>query len=389
MTQPPRFFLSYTRQDVEELRLIGRTLMIHGIRTWQDIRSLGAGLTEAEIRNAIHNQCSGLVFYSTPSSIQSSIIKQVELRAAEDKHLHIDPLFNIVPIFKSSVKETVEALKGDLKIKISDFNGAIVKDNDVLSAAQQAARIILKQIILSKELPTPIGLASKQKTSGDVALDLDFTRYFADGLPAEGTWNQEFVPAMLAVKECLLDNRLQRLRLIAYAHLSLGFMFGYVFRERSGFALEIEQVTKSSREVWATDHKVVEECSLKIERKSVGDFDSKNLCVTINLVAKDASSFSNYVKKSGLSYRVLIEAAPPSYPYLISNGQALAITRELVNVIKEAHGIHGTNTVHIFAAIPLGLALLLGHQLNACGTIHCYEFDSKREYWPSCTLENF
>ncbi len=387
MTQPPRFFLSYSRQDVEELKLISKTLMIHGVRTWQDIRNLGAGLTEAEIRNAIRNECSGLVFYSTQSSIQSPIIKQVELQTAEDKHLHVDPLFNIVPLFKTSIKETVDALKGDLKINISDFNGAIVKNNDVLSAAQQAARIILKQINLSKELPMPIGLVSKQKTSADVALDLDFTPYFSGGIPAEGTWSQELVPAMLAVKECLLENRLQRIRLFAYAHLSLGFMFGYIFRERTGFALEIEQITGSRRRVWTSDNKV-DKCPLKIERKSVGDFGSKNLCLIINLVAHDASSFTNYVKKSGLSYRVLIEAIPPSYPYLISNGQALAIARELTNVIKEAHGVHGTNSVHIFGAIPLGLALLLGHQLNACGTIHCYEFDSKREYWPSCILDN-
>ena len=42
---PPKIFISYSRKDLNDIKLIVRTLMIHGIKTWQDINNLGAGLT--------------------------------------------------------------------------------------------------------------------------------------------------------------------------------------------------------------------------------------------------------------------------------------------------------------------------------------------------------
>ena len=73
--QPPKFFLSHCRKDVEELKIIARILMAHGIRTWQDINNLGSGLTESEIRRAIQEDCNGLVFYSTADSLKSPMVR--------------------------------------------------------------------------------------------------------------------------------------------------------------------------------------------------------------------------------------------------------------------------------------------------------------------------
>lgn len=386
--QPPKFFLSYSRKDLEDLGIIARTLMIHGIKTWQDIDSLGSGLTEAEIRRAIQEDCGGLVFYSTDDSLKAPMIRNVELKVAEEKFLK-DRNFHIVPIFKSGIEESNSALNDCLKTKISDFNGAIVKDNDILTAAQRAASLVLINLSFPVKDFLSVGLVSYQKNSDDVALDLDFTPYFAESLPLEKTWNSEFVPAIISLKESLLSKRSTKLRLFSRAHLSFGFMLGYVFRDRTGFVLEVEQINKPNREMWSTQTKE-EGNPLKIEYIPVTNFDSRNLIVNLNIISSDGNSFSSYVQKSGLRYRAMIEVTPPSYPFLISNGQAIAIARELVNKIKEAHGTFNTNIVHLFAAVPFGLAVIVGHQLNACGRIQCYEFDKvKREYSPSVTLENF
>ena len=114
---------------------------------------------------------------------------------------------------------------------------------------------------------------------------------------------------------------------------------------------------------------------------------SKNLVVKLNLVANDNASIAAYVGKSGLAYRVLLDITPPSYPFFISGGQAVCIARDLADRIKKIHAQYGTSTVHLFAAVPLGLAILIGYNLNACGSIQCYEFDNaSREYHPSCVL---
>lgn len=363
--------------------------MIHGIKTWQDINSLGSGLTESEIRRAIQEDCDGLVFYSTSDSLlKAPMIRDVELKVAEEKFLK-SKNFHIVPIFKSTIQESNAALQGCLKTKISDFNGAMVKDGDLVGSAQRASSLILKGLDLPTTNFLSIGLVSYQKNSDKVVLDLDCTPYFSMGLPPEKTWNEEFMPALASLKDALISKGQTKLRLFSRAHLSLGVMFGYVFRDRTGFLLEVEQINKPDREIWSTGAKK-ENISIQIACTPVTDFDSSNLVVNLNLISNDNNSFTNFAQKSGLRYRAIIEITPPSYPFLITNGQAIAIAHELTSKIKDAHGKYNTNVVHLFAAIPFGLALIIGHHLNACGSIRCYEFDkAKREYFPSVTLGNF
>lgn len=88
-----------------------------------------------------------------------------------------------------------------------------------------------------------------------------------------------------------------------------------------------------------------------------------------------------------ISIRAVLECLPITYPYIISGEEAVAIATELADKIKQLHAQYDTDTVHLFAAVPLGLALLIGYNMNACGTVKCYEFDNaRRVYLPSCTL---
>jgi hypothetical protein len=61
---------------------------------------------------------------------------------------------------------------------------------------------------------------------------------------------------------------------------------------------------------------------------------------------------------------------------------------EIGNTIRELRGKYNLTDIHIFAAMPLGLAYLIGTELNACGRIHLYEFDkSESKYQSSWILE--
>lgn len=384
----PVYFLSYSRKNLPDVRIIARTLMIHGVEIWQDITNLGAGVAESKIRKAIQEGSDGLIFFVTQQSVDSAFIRDVELPEAETRFKK-GPNFQIIPVFNLPIDVATALLKGCLTVPLSNFNGAKVEgkgdSEDVSRAAYRAAEIVLEDIRLPDVDPLPIGLSSKQKTSEKVALHLDFTNFFENGSPPEKVWDEQFSAALVTVKIFLSTRRQLSIRLHAFCHLSLGMLFGYVFRKTTGFRLEIEQIANDKRSIWSTDEMPIDN-PLKID-EIPATLSSKNLLVRMNLMSADDRSVVRYMEKNNLSYRAILTFSPPSFPWMISEAQAVTIARDLSNKIKEMHARYDTNTVHLFCAIPLGLALMIGFNINACGTIRCYEFDnSRREYSPSCTL---
>ena len=275
---------------------------------------------------------------------------------------------------------------------MSSFNGAeigLAGDPRALSsAAYRAAALVLQDLDLAEHDPLPLGMTSRQIPQADVSLDIDFSPFFEFGLPCRDEWNTDFPCALDRIKETLVARSCRNIRLRAFAHLSLGLLFGFVFRETTGFCLDMEQTTRGrGATIWTTTGEASpHDLSMNEYPAKIG---SQNLCVTINFVARDYASVAAYAAKSDLQYRVVLDVVPPQYPHIISGGEAITVARDLADRIKELHGRYGTTTVHLFAAIPLGLAVLIGHKLNACGTIHCYEFDNaEREYHPSCVLQD-
>lgn len=386
---PPVCFLSYSREDLQEVTTIARVLKTYGLRIWQDLHDLGTGPSEVRIRNAIRTETAGLLFYSTHESVSSDFVKQVELAEAENAHRK-DPSYFIVPVFRLSISDTDARLKDTLTMPVSGFNGVkvatVASPQAIREAAHKAAERILHRVVLQPCDPLPLGLSSKQAAPLDVSLDLDFTPMFSDGLPPVDDWNASFPRALDRVKSLLVARSLTRLRLRTFAHLSLGLLFGFVFRERTGFRLDIEQVTSGQEvAVWNTSEAAVTHPMSMTERPA--QLGSRNLVIQLNLVAPDHASIAAYAAQSGLTYRLLLEVTPPAYPYLISGAYAVCLARDLADRIKKIHAQYGTNTVHLFAAVPLGLAIMIGYNLNACGSIQCYEFDNaSRQYHPSCLL---
>jgi hypothetical protein len=362
--------------------------MIHGIRIWQDITNLGTGVSESKIRKAIREGSVGLVIFVTRESVDSTFIRDVELTEAERRYKN-DHDFKIIPIFKLPIATATEALKDCLNIPLSNFNGAEIKGTsskrNVLSVAHRVAEIILEDVKVDNGDPFHIELSSKQETHGNAALSMDFKSFFKKGIPPTNIWGEQFSVALGRVKNALVRRNLLSIRLHAFCHLSLGILFGYTFRKTTGFRLEIEQITAKKSDMWASDSAPGKN-PLKVT-EIPGVLGSKNLLVKINLMSADDKSIIRYTDKSALSYRAMIEFCPRIFPQVVSRAQALAIARDLVEKIKEMHAQYDTDTVHLFCAIPLGLALLIGYNMNACGTIKCYEFDNaRREYLPSCSL---
>ena len=383
----PTYFLSYSRKDIQDIKIIAKILKIHGIETWQDTANLGAGISEQRIRRAIQEESDGLLFLATAHGVRSDFIRAIELPEAERKYKKTN--FQIVPIFGLPIDTVTAELQDCLTVPMSNFNGVKLTmcgaPQDMVAVAERAAEVILQDITIEPRYPLEVGLSSKQRVSNDVALHLDFRGFFQTGLPPKESWPMHFRPALERVKDTLVTNELLSLRLHSFAHLSLACMFGHVFRSTASFRLEIRQNTKNKTTIWATDATPGKSPLKAVELP--GSIGSRILCVKINLMSPDDSSVIRFRTEHGISYRATLEFHPDKYPLLISEAEAVVIAANLVNKIKEMHARYDTNTVHLFAAVPVGLAVMIGHNLNACGTIQCHEFDNgRREYFSSCTL---
>jgi hypothetical protein len=62
---------------------------------------------------------------------------------------------------------------------------------------------------------------------------------------------------------------------------------------------------------------------------------------------------------------------------------SLQVGKELRRLYSQG----GVTHIHLFAAVPAALAVMIGHQINAMSAITLYHFLEKdRRYVPVCTL---
>jgi hypothetical protein len=386
--KPPRYFVSYSRCDAQQVRVIGETLHAHGIEIWQDINNLGKGIAESSIREAIAKETDGLILFITAESVASDFIKAVELHEA-DARIRRDPSFCIIPIFCIPIKDAASALSGCLTVPVSSFNGVKVEEprntQNLIEAANRVALLIMDSVIYDNAAPFHVGLSSKQKVVGQLHSNLNFLSHFEANLPPTEVWSQRIAPAINAVKNNLVSKGIQALRVTGHCHLSLGCLMGYVFRRPTAFRIETVQNSDGTASVWSTHGKSGANPLKVVELP--GEIGSRDLLVVLNLYSSDIGSVLKCAATHGLKRRATITLNPPRYPYLITSNEAVAIARDLSATIKELHARYSTSNVHLFLAVPLGLSLLIGYDLNACGRVQCYEFDNKNsEYSPSCVL---
>ena len=68
---------------------------------------------------------------------------------------------------------------------------------------------------------------------------------------------------------------------------------------------------------------------------------------------------------------------------------ASAVANEFGEQLRRERDLRPDTIVHFFYALPVALAVMIGQQLNACGTIQCYEFlNEESRYVPSCVIRS-
>lgn len=246
------------------------------------------------------------------------------------------------------------------------------------------------------------------------ATELDWSQYFSFGqpyrtTPSPETWQNELLPKLEQLRQKMGQRGLVRLR--TTGALSVGFAFGYTFREVAQYKLEVAQFPPSPPPFWYSDETppAGEVAPRFKSRQILGNSAAsdgvvivyatpgrspQSVCqaVALNLGVKDgfAGLFSgpDAAGPDSLKGVLLLEAeAATVEERFIAGWEAAALARASKRQVVDFVSQVKPERLLLFLAVPFGLAVFLGHQWNAIGEpVQCYEWIGGTTYAPACWL---
>ncbi|HVB24691.1 MAG TPA: SAVED domain-containing protein [Ktedonobacteraceae bacterium] len=403
LKRPATALLSYAHEDAEEVKYLQLQLKVHGVQTWRDETDLPDGiLFEDEIVDAIE-KADAFIIYITPQSLASDFVWRVEIRAALNRRER-DPIFNIVPILRGvSFAELQQQCVSYGYRSLTDFHAeqlpdAIIPETDEQFKAK--LRVIAGRVLKSSLTLRFRRIKANQNyepwirfcTFSDkpqvpaLDLDLDWWDFFQDKerLPSAEEWRDILFPALMNIKNAFIEKHVSHnLHLSLKTILPVAFVFGYTFRATTSFTLVLE----SKDGPWTTAG--MSSASPSLRRISYnGSGDKRVAVIEITITGLTAKSVSDYLSTSHLSYghhiRYDLVGGPDFVRGVKDADHALAIAQYIGKELRELYG-QGITHFHLFAAIPVALAVLLGHQFNALCPISLYEH-AHGQYEYTCVL---
>lgn len=408
-----RVFLSHSSKNLKEVVRFDDQLRRHGVPLWRDRIDLAKGApTEDEIRRA-GNDAIGFAFYLTPQSAESEWVRIHELEAALTNAAR-DNSFGIVPVFRGDRDAITKAMialakDGDPRYDLRKNNGHIIRAIDDLTLESDLAtaatvvlhsflRTVRKQAVTGSRLR--IAAVTRSTTpwnthSADMALDWSaMYPTVSDRLPTNGIGETQLLPALQrtidAIDHVWGDKRIQ---IVAHCHPSMAFAVGFGFRRNSGFDLEVVDHATTSRHVGPARPSAPER-ELWVEALTEAESNSRDIAIGIGVSRDVSEDMTRTLLRHGLDPDVCIALTPRGG----ASNAAIALTdsslqhRMAVSAVQriiDAQARRGVGVVHLFAAIPGTLAVLIGQQLTNIGRVQLYDFDNeRREYSPVMELFN-
>ena len=406
MTLPTgRSFISYRRSRHAEAAQLIASQKERGIPTWQDIENMNPEPTEAEIRDVLDRyEIANVLLWVTPDAGQSPMITRVEVPCAVGRHKRQDGFF-ILPVAAGglSYEEIGPLLGGHTGITdLSNWNVTKVESDP---ASEQDIRKISNRVLdqrlaaihkyLSPSEPLRLIINTRSLTGHPpgTALNIDWTHRFTGAQRRSASaedWRTMLLPALTDIADSIQRNVHDR-KVIAsgLASLPAATALGYHFMATRGINLGWEQLfPDQSRQIW----------SLGATRKNSG-YDvlpipgqtaAENLAVMVSVNADVEEAVAASREATGPFRAYVHIKCPEPQRLLASPGEALDVAHLTIEAAREARhkfGIRGQ--VHLFVAVPAGLAMIIGQLLNTLGPVQTYEHiqvNATGRYEPAAVL---
>ena len=399
LERPATAFLSYKREDAEQVKRLQQHLKARGVRAWRDITDLPlGGSNEHEIVQAIQQETDAFVIYLTPECLQSDFIWDIEVRAAlqrweQDQEYKIIPILQGVTFAQVQQNSTTRGYRS-----LTEFNAVSLPDPDQdIELYNEELREISQRILKATyalrlrrvgadhnyEPWIVLRTVDYVPPTPSLDLDLDWMELYTSKKepPPEKDWDELLLPALEDVKKVLsAQTRSRRLHIYVQAYLPAPFTLGHAIPETSRFTLLLE----GQKETWSTEGATTDPTPL--QKQIYSDHgDPRTAVVVITIERNIAQDVARNIPILGLSYKQHLHFGLPGR--IESASQALAISHQIRHELRDLCD-KGVSHIHLFASLPAALAVMIGYQFNALCPITLYYYkQTEGLYIPVCTLD--
>lgn len=407
MTNPRgKVFISYRRSRSSEISELVQAMHDRGVPTWRDINDLSYEPTEDAIRAELNSDdVSGAILWLTPDIEESHIIKEVEVRLILERYRRNDG-FWVIPVAAggldySEIGGLFEGAIGSDDLAV--WNTIKMLDDpainaEIVNVAQRALEYRIKAIdaFLAKATPIEVVVHARGTAVFGPEADLlvDWTNRFSDLFADESSW-QTIKQAISDVSQTVKRMAPNR-QVIASGTpaISAGIVIGSSFPTRDQCLITWRQRQPQGAEdsLWAVSDSndfLLAESSGWTAISSARDTAATALAVLINVVDNAETAFAQSHEilpawRGVLTIQRSREVDLRSKP--LTSEEAASLAWYIIdNIRKERHKYGKIETVHLFIAGPVGLAILLGSVLATLPSVITYEYDPKSSRYIEAT----
>jgi len=383
-----KLFVCYHSQYSTEVDALAQALRLRGIAPWVDEQGgLEVGdQNEEEIRRAICEECWGFLLYCSPSIFDRKFITEVEVPAALEAR-EGNPAYRLISVPRDiSLKDlsirsfefwgrdlTQWQLRRHLEQLGTEATGNVALARGLQCVAQDCLssrlRFLRSKLGDSATLELIMYTRPVTVTAADLVIDAAWL-LGGPAAPTVGDW-ERFASALADIKACLVRvDSLSAIQLTGSWHITVGIAFGFAFRTSALPPLTVNQHGTS----WCSEGPLGQVPHVVIESE---DYSSTDLVVALSVSRDVTNGMRRYLADTHLRPRAVIRISPdagPSQSSVQNEAEARAIAASTAGAMKQAIDRYGTDTIHLFAAAPQALAVLVGRHLSALPPIQLYEW---------------
>jgi hypothetical protein len=382
-----RSFLSYRRSREAEAGLLTQAQHDHGIPTWQDIRDLGTVATEDELRHILADPATAsAVLLITPEVETSPIIRNVEVPKIVQRAEMADGFF-VVPVVAGGLDyaRAAQVTSNHLSAQnLADWNMHRV-DAATISpriAAEIANRILVQRLDMihtrfAPAEPVQLGFFVRRPPpfQPGVSLSLDWSGHFSEKETSPVVWRDVLLPALQRIANAIRQHAPSRdVEAFGLPTLPAATALGCAFASTGGIRAAWRQITPGQiDQLWTVwQPRVPAGFSAQLMSK---DPHARDIAVLVSVTDNVEPLFATYQRNLPSLRAVVRVVKTGSYPHRITApGEATDIAVTVQEGMRNARREYGNlGIVHLFMAVPAGLAMLVGQVLNTFGVIQTYE----------------
>ena len=392
MTDPTgRSFLSYRRSRSEECARLIASQHERGIPTWRDVDDLNTEPTETELRKVLRDDgIANVVLWISPETAGSQMMRNVEAPIAFERHGWDDGFF-VVPVAAGGLgyQDAAEAIRNSVSLSnVANWNTIKLEadpatDADIARVANQ----ILKQRLRAIDARVPEGAPLRisfntRRAVGPQpgsALIIDWSHRFGGDYNREASaadWQRKLLPALTDVKKAIEQIVPHRQLLVSgFASLPAATALGCELMATSGIDTAWEQrMPDANVQTWSL--KCGREDAGFLANTRDGELGSDDLAVLVSVNNDVTQAVASSEGEIGpfRAYVHLNRDDSRQGAVLETPGQAVDLARKTIEAARRARGEYAIGgRVHVFMAVPAGLAMLVGQLLNTLGPVQTYE----------------